>query len=394
MPIETPLQKTTTVTHTASAKVGVATEGAIKIVHLLYRLDIGGLERFMVDMINRFHTPNYEHIVVCLTAASDFSQQLPKNVPVYELHKAAGLDWSIHRKLFDIFKKEKPDFLHSYNLATAEYHLVARLAGLAAGVHAEHGRDASDPLGKNWKHRLLRKFMAPLVHRIVSVSSELSHWLQDDVGISAKKIATICNGVDTHHYRPAEQPRDYTQPIQFAHVARLEAVKNQKLLLQAFQTLLDEYPQATLNIYGDGPEKAALAQWVMDQQLGDRIVLQGLCRNVVAALQQNHVFVLSSIAEGTPMTMLEAMACEMPVISSRVGGIPDAVEHGVCGRLYESEDVQGLVSALQYYCENPDRIGVEGKRARTVVEERYSVEQCDQHYRTIYHGISSPGTSG
>ena len=144
----------------------------MKIAHLIYRLDFGGLERFMVDMVNRF-PPQYRHVVISLTNATDFSHQLNDDVPVYCLNKASGHDLKQHLKLAKLLRNERVDLLHTYNLATIEYHLIARLFGVRGHLHAEHGREITDPLGLNWKHNLLRRLMSPFINEFVAVSEDL-----------------------------------------------------------------------------------------------------------------------------------------------------------------------------------------------------------------------------
>ena len=134
----------------------------LHVVHLIYKLDIGGLERFMVDMINRFQAPNYQHTGICLTCATDFAQELRSEVKVITLNKAPGKDLGLHIRLYQTLKQLRPDVFQTYNLAALEYYPIAFFAGAKKRLHAEHGRDSSDPEGKNWKHRLLRKLINPL----------------------------------------------------------------------------------------------------------------------------------------------------------------------------------------------------------------------------------------
>ncbi|MDP5030515.1 glycosyltransferase, partial [Paraglaciecola sp.] len=119
----------------------------IVIAHLIYRFDVGGLERVMVNCINAMTSQNFQHVVIALTNVSDFSKHLKPSVKVYQLDKKLGKDLNSHWRLLKLLRKLKPDILHTYNLAAIEYHPIARLAGVKGHVHAEHGREISDPLG-------------------------------------------------------------------------------------------------------------------------------------------------------------------------------------------------------------------------------------------------------
>jgi len=122
-------------------------------------------------------------------------------VQIYALNKPPGLGLATHLKIYKLFRQIKPTVLHSYNLSSIEYTLAATLAGVPVRVHAEHGRDASDPDGKNWKHNLLRKLMCPLVDTFVPVSGDLQRWLKSMIGVPDSKNLLINNGVDIQRFQ-------------------------------------------------------------------------------------------------------------------------------------------------------------------------------------------------
>ncbi len=170
------------------------------VCHLIYRFDIGGLERVMANCINAMQENNIEHVVIALTEIGDFSKHLNPNVKTYQLNKKSGKDLASHWRLFKLLRKLKPDILHTYNLAALEYHPIAKCAGVKGHIHAEHGREISDPLGLNKKHNLLRKLISPFIHYFVPVSSDLQTWLIDVVNISGDKVKLIHNGIDIEKF--------------------------------------------------------------------------------------------------------------------------------------------------------------------------------------------------
>ena len=206
------------------------------VVHLIYRLDIGGLETLLVDTINRMPAQRYRHAVVCLTGYTDFAQRIARpDVELFALDKAPGLAPGVHLKLFKLLRRLRPAILHTYNLGTIEYQAVALLAGVPVRIHAEHGRDAGDPQGLNRKHNLLRRLLANVIDRYVPVSADLAHWLDTTVGLPRRKVHTIINGVDTVRYAPhlpaATLPwADADQAFVIGTVGRLQDVKDQATL--------------------------------------------------------------------------------------------------------------------------------------------------------------------
>lgn len=368
------------------------------VVHLIYRLDIGGLETLLVDTINRMPAHAYRHAVVCLTDYTDFAQRITRpGVELYALHKPPGLGLSAHARLFKLLRRLRPAVLHTYNLGTIEYHATAMLAGVPVRVHAEHGRDAGDPQGLNRKHNLLRRLLVPVIDCYVPVSRDLDRWLGDVVGIPAARRRLIDNGVDTERFRPAPLAADPVEPWQdkdafvIGTVGRLQDVKHHASLIEAFALLRRMLPeqQARLRLVliGDGPLRARLEQQIVDAGLQDSVFLAGARSDVAPAMRTLSLFALSSIAEGTPVTMLEAMASSLPVVSTAVGGIPDLVVDGATGSLVPARDPQALAEALAAYVRAPALARAHGAAGRERIERHYSVAAMLAAYVDLYDGL-------
>ena len=120
-----------------------------KIVHIIYRLDVGGLETVLVALINRLPSKEYIHLIICLTTYTSFRDRLCNdNVRIIALDKKPGKDVRIFFRIFAILAKEQPHIVHTYNIATLEYQVAAFLARVRLRIHAEHGRDFSDLKGR------------------------------------------------------------------------------------------------------------------------------------------------------------------------------------------------------------------------------------------------------
>jgi sugar transferase (PEP-CTERM/EpsH1 system associated) len=371
------------------------------VVHLIYRLDIGGLETLLVDAINRMPAHKYRHAVVCLTDYTEFAQRITRpGVELVALHKPPGLELGTHKRLFKLLRQMRPEVLHTYNLGTIEYHATALLAGVPVRVHAEHGRDASDPHGVNRKHNLLRRLLVPAIDRYVPVSRDLERWLRGVVGIPQAKVQLIDNGVDTERFHPATGPADepWNAPGGFVigSVGRLQDVKDQACLIDAFALLRTMLPEQRdrlrLVLVGDGPLRARLAQKILDAGLQDCAWLPGPRSDVDVVMRSFSLFALSSIAEGTPVTMLEAMASGLPVVSTAVGGIPDLVADGSSGALVPAGDPQRLAEALATYVRDEERTRRHGAAGRARIEQKYSVAAMLSAYVDLYDGLRKTKT--
>lgn len=356
------------------------------IVHLIYCLSTGGLERVMANCIRELNNNPFRHIVISLTDASDFAKELPADVAVFCLNKKPGADLWLHVRLWRLLRKLKPNVLHSYNLATLEYHPVAWLAGVKGHLHAEHGRDIADPHGEIVKYQRLRRWLSPFLNTFISVSADLQQWLKTVVRISSEKNHLIYNGVNTETFKPA---KDKNSIFTFIHVARLSPVKNQQMLIAA-AVLLQQHDKSPwqLCIVGDGPARNSLEQF--SQQAGlkpERICFLGERKDVAELMAKSHVFVMSSIAEGVPMTILEAMACGLPIISTAVGGIPELISTSE-GILVEQQDTAGFASAMLSYLQYPNKQKEHGNIARTKVCQKFSEQTMVQKYAAWYQKLS------
>ncbi|MGH8117400.1 MAG: glycosyltransferase, partial [Rhodanobacteraceae bacterium] len=332
------------------------------IVHVMYSLGTGGVERFVVTLVN--HTRGrYRHALICLAGFGELRNEIEgDDVVCVSLDKIPGKDWRCYWKLWRTLRALKPDLVHSYNIGTLDLAPIAKLAGVRRVVHAERGRDAADPNGESPRYLYLRRWMSPFVTRYLPVSRDLESWLVNDVGIDPRKVVCIPNGIDTAKFAVPSRPVA-ARPItgEFApsgtvltvSVGRLDAVKDQAGLVDAFDRLCRSgkptVARLRLAIVGEGSERVNLEAQIATLGLAHQARLFGNRTDVPALLREADVFVLSSIAEGMPGAVLEAMASGLPVVATRVGGTGELVVDGETGMLVAASDPDALAAALNSY---------------------------------------------
>lgn len=366
-----------------------------RIVHVLHSLGTGGMERVVVSVINQTRD-RYQHAVVCLADAGAMRDEIAdSSVPCVVIGKRPGKDWRAYVKLWRTLRDLRPDLVQTCNLGALDATVVAKLAGARRVVHAEHGRDVSDPLGRNRKYRRMRRWLQPCITRFVAVSDDLASWLRDDVRIRRDKIACIVNGIDCERYaRSADAGRrllaDIAPPgaLVIGTVGRLDAVKDQAGLIEAFAQLCANAGDAArdwrLVIVGEGAERARLEAQIAQVDMIDRIHLLGNRDDVPVLLGEFDVFVLSSIAEGIPLTVLEAMAAGLPVVATRVGGVGEVVVDGETGVLVPPSTPEALAHALGALARDAglrQRLGAAG-HARA--ETRFGMRAMVAAYASLY----------
>jgi sugar transferase (PEP-CTERM/EpsH1 system associated) len=288
-----------------------------------------------------------------------------------------------------LFRAFRPDIVHTRNWTCIDAVIGARLAGVPVVIHGEHGRDASDPHGRNPFRRRVRRLLAPLVTEFVTVSRDLARWLTEDVGIPARKVTQICNGVDTDRFLPGDRDaarRAIGVPDGLAvvgTVGRLDPVKDHTGLIRAFVEGL-AHRAAVLVIAGDGPTRPELAALVRTLGVDDRVRLLGERDDIPLVLRALDLFVLPSVGEGISNAILEAMATGLPVVATRVGGNGELVSDGLTGRLIEPRSTAALAQAIRQYLDAPLLAKMHGRAARGRAERDFSLERMLAGYSDLY----------
>ncbi len=364
------------------------------IVHLTYALDFGGMENLMVERINRMPAERYRHAIVCLTRCNPaFAQRISKpGVALYTLDKQAGLSLATHGALWKLLRQLQPAVLHSYNLSAIEYAPAALLAGVPVRVNGHHGRDHSDPHGTNRKHNFLRRLMLPFYDVCYANSAAMEQWNREVIGVPAAKSRLLANGIDAERFRVRGEQEDRpffnAGEIVIGSVGRVQDVKDHATLVDAFLQLRQQMPQLRerlrLVIVGDGPLLQPLRDKVAAAGAADAVWLPGARQDVPDILRSLDMFAMSSIAEGTPGAALEAMACGLPVVGTRVGGIPEVIDNGVTGQLVPPSNAAAMAAALKHYVEAPGLARRHGQAGRERVLRKYSMPAMVAAYQDMY----------
>ncbi len=364
------------------------------IAHVIYRLDIGGLENGLVNLINHLPEDRYRHVILCLKGYSEFRNRIHrKDVEVIDLKKQEGKDPQLYLRLWRQFQKLKPGIVHTRNLSTLPAMVPAFLAGVPIRIHGEHGRDMGDLDGSNIKNRLLRRLFKPFVSHFIALSKDLESYLIHAIGVPKQKISQIYNGVDTKRFYPGRvenNPIPFNVPglVVIGTVGRMQAVKDQLTLTRAFIQLLEQAPQwrqcARLVMIGDGPLRNQSLALLEFAGFADYAWLPGARNDVAQIMRHMNIFVLPSLAEGISNTILEAMASGLPVIATRVGGNAELVDDQNTGALVSSNDPEMMAQKILDYLDQPALTKMHGLHAREKTEACYSIGTMVQNYARIY----------
>jgi len=366
------------------------------VAHVMYRFDTGGLENGIVNLINHMPADAYRHAVIALTDITEFRKRIHRpDVEFIALKKPPGHVLWIYPQLYRLFRKLKPAIVHTRNLATLEVAVAAWAARVPARIHGEHGRDVGDFDGSNKKYQWIRRLYSPFVKHYIALSRDLAHYLTHPVGIAAKRVTQIYNGVDStrFHPSPARQPIS-DSPFNEAGLwlvgtaGRMQTVKAQTNLARAFVEALKIAPalrqQLRLVMIGEGPLRQESLAILEAVGVADLAWLPGERKDIPEIMRGLDCFVLPSLGEGISNTILEAMASGLPVIATAVGGNVELVAEGKNGHLVPAADATALAKAIVLLANQPTLAKSLGQQGRRQIEERYSMTAMVQSYQQVY----------
>jgi len=379
------------------AASALGSHGVPLIAHAIYRLDVGGLENGLVNLINRIPAQRFRHAIICLTDYSEFRQRLTRgDVPVFALHKPPGNSPVTQFKLWRLLNRLRPDIVHTRNIGALEATLPAALAGVPVRIHGEHGRDVDDLDGTNTRRQIVRRLYKPFVHQYIALSQDLGSYLQHRIGVPSSRIAQVYNGVDSTLFHPAKEHRDAVPRLNFdgpgrfviGTVGRMQGVKDPLTLARAFVRLLQAVPGAEqrlrLVMIGDGPLRERARMLLVEAGVDEYAWLPGERNDVARIMRSFDLFVLPSLAEGISNTILEAMATGLPVLATAVGGNPELIQAGVTGTLVPRDDPESMARAMRAYAESPELCRRHGIEARRAIERKFGMEAMVEAYMAIY----------
>lgn len=368
----------------------------LKVCHLSMTLKTGGLERLLVDFA-RFHDP--EHFDLCfialdeLGAPADDIRDLGFEVTSVDLLKQGK--YHGFRTLCQRLSSRQIDILHTHNTYPGFYgSLAARLVRVPVVINSQHGRGCgpavrahqADPTSRNspgWKSLWQFRIANQLTDRIVGVSEDATRICRGQDLPRASKMQCIWNGIDLDRFR-FSGPADELSAIS---VGRLSPEKDYATLLRAVARVVKQVPDFRLKLVGDGSERPALETLAGELGIEDHVQFLGEQQDVPDLLRTAGFFISSSTTEGISLTLLEAMAVGLPIVTTHVGGNPEIVIEGETGRLVPPSDPEALAERILRMLEDRDRWPEMSHSARERVEEHFNVRTMIRQYETLYDEV-------
>jgi len=365
----------------------LADRGPLRVMFLITSMPIGGAETLLVNLVRRLDRERFLPEICCLKEPGPLGEELAEEMPVHHHLLHSKYDFGVLNRLTVLFKERRIDAVVTVGAGDKMFwgRLAAWRSGCPVVLSALHSTGWPDGVGR------LNRMLTPITDGFIGVAQEHGRYLKEQEGFPAEKVNVIPNGVDCERFqaRPAigQQLRSELNIPADAPtvgiVAALRPEKNHLLFLRAAALMQHDLPEAHFIIVGDGPEREKLEASAQGRNLQKCVHFLGSRSDIPELLSTLNVFMLTSHNEANPVSILEAMATQVPVVSTRVGSVAESVGHGATGYLAEPGHADELAARAFTILTEPATAQQMGEAARRKVVDNWSLESMVAGYENL-----------
>lgn len=329
----------------------------VNIMFITPCFGVAGMEQVVLNIINYLDRSKFNPSL-CTLLESDhtmYEKLIKLDLVCYTLNKKAGIDYFLPIKLRNLLIKEKVDLVNSHDIGATLYAVPAtKLAGIKNVIHTDH----SQILTKSRYASIYRWLMKRWVSFSITVSYDLEKYFITKLKVPRDKITTIPNGIDINQFRSNKDVSYLKKYFRIKRekvigsIGRLTEQKGYEYLLKAFNIVLNDNANTKLIIVGDGNLRGSLEQLSKDLHIQDKVIFAGIRQDVPNLLRLFDVFVLASLWEGQPITILEAMAAGKPIVATDVGGNAEILGNNKYGLIVPAKDPITLAESIKLILNN------------------------------------------
>jgi glycosyltransferase involved in cell wall biosynthesis len=364
-----------------------------RVLHVIDSLDLGGAQVVVENLVRHGDRAKFEMEVAALHGRGVFWERIAQlGVPVHSLSPWKWLPLYVPR-LLGRFLFGHYDIVHCHLLgANVIAKPLTALSGVRVRVNHDHCNDKST---LSAPARVLDRWANRLSSHVIAVSESTRADLIAHGGLTAREVTTVHNGLDLVAYQPRPQERAAAR-AQFGlpeeafvvgGLGRLAHQKNFALFIEVAAKVCVRHPHVHFVIAGTGEEEGALRAQIAGLHLGGRVHLLGMVARTAELYPALDALLLTSRFEGLPMTILEAMACGVPIVASDLDGMREILGDGENAALVAATDVEGFAGRVAQIILEPALAGMWAGAALALVRERYSAEEMARAVEGIYRRV-------
>ncbi|PKM55427.1 MAG: hypothetical protein CVV00_03970 [Firmicutes bacterium HGW-Firmicutes-5] len=358
-------------------------EKRLKILQFVPKLELAGAEIMIENLAKQLKKDSYDVKVVSLyTYQSAITNRLEaEGIQVLYMDKKPKFDFKLFISLFKLIKKEKPDVVHTHLYILPYVMPIAQLLGVKKRVHTIHNIAIKE---NGSMIRKVNKFFYHVCKVVpVSISPMVKDTIIKEYGLKDEVVPMIYNGIQLERCKPKTNYDTRDSKVSLLHIGRFCEQKNHKGLIEGFRILRESNKNIELKLMGSGDYEEDIKKLVKSYHLEDCVEFLGLKSNVYKYINEADIFVLPSLWEGMPITLIEAMATGMPIVATDVGGISDMITHDESGLVVKTQ-VEDLVEALDRLIRDKALRMKLGKNALKK-SACFDAVQMAKGYETIYN---------
>ncbi|GAW95525.1 MULTISPECIES: glycosyltransferase [Colwellia] len=340
--------------------------------------------------LNHNGDENFKMSVLCIESPlGPFAEELQNNgIEFFELNRQPGFDINLIKQIRRTIKDNAVDIIHCHQYTPWVYGVIAAAFTKTKVIFTEHGRFYPD--SSTWKRKLINPILNLFTDQVTAISKATKQALVEFESIPEKSIDVVYNGISPLQVIQSDVEKlriELSIPenhIVLGTIARFDPIKNHTMMLKAFALVLEQQPKTTLIMVGDGEERKNIETCVNQLNIQNNVLLIGYQHKPHNYLALMDIYLLSSLSEGTSMTLLEAMSLSKPCVVTNAGGNPEIVtdkENGfVTTNGIASEFAAGVIQVINSL-ENGNGLGHASKdRFDTLFSERSMNKKYQQLY--------------
>ncbi|MBN2570313.1 MAG: glycosyltransferase [Deltaproteobacteria bacterium] len=359
----------------------------VKVVHIVENLDVGGLEKIIASIVKNLDREKYETEVWCLSKGGVIAQEIEnagskmKIVGMSSYYNPVNI-----LRLSVMLRKTQTDIMHTHGYFAGTFGrlsaIVVRIPVVITHVHSTY-------FGYTKRNMLIERILSHFTDKIICISHAVKKFVVDNEGISRKRVHVIYNGIESPGEREDRLSRVALgiddKDIVIVTVASLVPNKGHKVLLDAFHVLSLKHENVRLLLIGDGILRNELERYAERLNLYDRVIFTGVSSDVYLLLRLSDIFVLPTVErEGLGIAIIEAMACGLPVVGSRLGGIPEVIQDQKNGFLFTPGNSQELAQVLGLLVSDGNLRNAAGNAGRKIFAETFTAEEMTRRIEMLY----------
>ncbi|MCL2390199.1 MAG: glycosyltransferase family 4 protein [Endomicrobia bacterium] len=374
----------------------------LKVCYIITKLELGGAQKLALYTAEHLDKTKFESFIISGKGGILDKEALEK----FKLLQLNSLvrkvspfkDLKAIFEIYAILKKEKPDIVHTHSSKAGILgRIAAKFAGIKTVIHTIHGYGFNET--QKWYAKYfyvyIEKFCAFITDRLIAVSKEdirkgLCYKIAKDT-----KFTLIRAGIDTEFYKNYAYNTDFRNSLIQNKEAKIittigpfKPQKNLKDFIKAARIVADKTDNAFFLIAGDGDQRTELENLILSLNLKDKIVLLGWRKDIADILYASDIFVMTSLWEGLPCTILEAMCCSKPVIANAVDGVKEIIEENKTGFKVNPYDFQYTAEKILYLLQNESVMVEMGKSAKKSIGREFDINYAVKQQEELYFNLN------